>query len=201
MNWKRSNAAGWQLGRSAKSGAVALVLASIAFGLTAPPADAVGSWSQLDTYNYAWPGVYEKYVFGGTTYYDNNTWDANEGIDCSAYASKSWALPNYRAASSTQRLNPPDYTGAWWNYQVAGTVEMNWADLLDYTHVTMNVMVWHNTSGQHMGLLHSYNGNTGHWTTFEALNPSTGVILNDRTWQDIEITHNGERFSRWDWPH
>ena len=176
---------------------VGLVATAVGISADAKPAAAWDARTRAETFDYAGAGVWEKYEFGGTRFFDNNIWDANEGIDCSAYVSKAWALPYLMDPMDATRLTPPMYTGSWWNYQVDGATEYGWNDgAPDYL---MNAFVWHNGTGQHMGLLTSYNYSTGYYATYEALNPGSGVIPNQRTWQDIESDHAAKRFIRNDW--
>src|SRR5687768_14257886 len=52
--------------------------------------------AQCDAYSAH--GLNERYVFGGDKgWIDNNSWDSSstEGVDCSAYTARVWALPGY----------------------------------------------------------------------------------------------------------
>jgi cell wall-associated NlpC family hydrolase len=158
--------------------------------------------------SYAHAGLNERYVFGGTTFYDNDSWDGNEGIDCSAYVSKAWALPYYMDPMDTTRLNPPMYTGTWWEGQADGAVEIGWNDgdaSNNYVaNYMMNAFVWHSYSGgsQHMGLLYSFDYGAGTYKTWEALGSSYGVLVQNHTWQDMEThasSNGGKRYRRADW--
>lgn len=168
-----------------------------------PAAASHSAWSRSSAFWYAYTGLYERYVFGGAKWINNDVWDpagqqsGQEGVDCSAYASKAFALPTWRDPLTVPRISPPDYTGYWWNNTVHGAYQVGWnAGAPDYL---ANAFVWHNGTGQHMGLTISFNHSNGYYNTWEALNSTTGVINNFRTWVDVEVNHAARRLVRSDW--
>src|SRR4051812_19825071 len=57
--------------------------------------DANWKKSQCDTYSFH--GLNERYVFGGDMgWIDNDVWDSSstEGLDCSSYVPRCWAIPS-----------------------------------------------------------------------------------------------------------
>jgi hypothetical protein len=184
-----------------------VALAASALVVNDHSAAAYSGLARSSAQSYAYAGLNEQYVFSGTTFYDNDSWDANEGIDCSAYVSKAWALPYYMDPMDTTRLNPPMYTGTWWEGQADGSVEIGWNDgdvSNNYVaNYMMNAFVWHSYSGrpQHMGLLYSFDYGTGNYKTWEALGESYGVLIQNHTAQDMEnhTGSGGKRYRRADW--
>ena len=179
--------------------AAVLVVAATVFVVNRP-AHAVPYVSRDQVNYYAYGGLYEKYFLTGVTFYDNDYPDSFEGIDCSAYVSKAYQLPYYLDPMDGYR-DPVMYTGRWWDDTVDGAVQVpGWNDGSPPNY-WMNVFVWHNSPGsdQHMGLSLWFDYNTGYYHTWEALNPGSGVIVNDRTWQDIESYHAAHRMIRTGW--
>ena len=46
------------------------------------------TWTKAKALDYAGDGLYERYVFGRGQFRNNNTWDSDEGLDCSGYVAK-----------------------------------------------------------------------------------------------------------------
>ncbi len=56
------------------------------------------AWTKSQCDSYSYHGLNERYVFGGDKgWIDNGAWDSSstEGVDCSAYTARVWALPGY----------------------------------------------------------------------------------------------------------
>ncbi|MDB6026080.1 MAG: hypothetical protein JWM68_2303, partial [Verrucomicrobiales bacterium] len=56
------------------------------------------AWTKSQCDSYSLHGLSERYVFGGDKgWIDNGSWDSSstEGVDCSAYTARVWALPGY----------------------------------------------------------------------------------------------------------
>ena len=76
---------------------VALTLLFGARSVNAYPAYS-SAWTKSQCDSYSYHGLSERYVFGGDKgWIDNNAWDSSstEGVDCSAYTARVWALPGY----------------------------------------------------------------------------------------------------------
>ena len=193
-------------------------LAGVSLTLQARPASAYVSHTRDWVYSWwAYPALYERYVFGGASgFIDNNVWDAYpyEGQDCSSYVSKAWGLPRDTDRNEQNFRTSSMYTGTWYANQASGAILVGWND--GAPNYFMNAFVWHqpdiivggvNKADQHMGLLVGFNYSTGYYSTYEALNSSTGVVAKQRTWMDIETRkawYNGasvpgKRFVRYDW--
>jgi len=129
-----------------------------------------------DAISYAYKGLHEKYVLGGKTFIDNDIWDSNEGIDCSSYVSKVWAIPNYYAPTDVVTLYTTYnfyYQTTYWNHEpVTGPY-------------LMEGFVWRAEAGGptsgHTGLFRIQNSG-GEWITWEARGSSYGVVS---TYRDV----------------
>src|SRR5689334_15921921 len=98
--------------------AIALVCAFVF--ATAAPSNAGTfnpSWTRTEAQSYAWHGLHERYTFGGGKFIDNDRWDASctysctstqEGIDCSGFAAKVFAVP-YQTPETTAYHPYPTY--------------------------------------------------------------------------------------------
>src|SRR5947207_3225831 len=153
---------------------VAALIASSVF-LRTPPSHAASfntSWKRTDAQSYAWHGLRERYVLGGAKFINNDRWDGacsyscsstQEGIDCSGFAAKVYAVPYYTGETTVYHPYP---TFAFYNvgsdgygpdspYKNAGA--HYWYSAGDRTHpYWMDLFVWdshHGGPSDHMGVL------------------------------------------------
>jgi hypothetical protein len=160
-------------------------------GLGSPAQAYDASWDHNDAAWYAWTGVYERYVFGGSKWRDNNRWDSDEGTDCSGFAAKAWAVPNYTSTMTTYHPYSTANFYFGFPYGVFRTRTVGWY---------ATVWVYRASQGgpsDHMGLFHSRNSD-GTWTTYEAKGSAYGVVINRRSLSTL-ISWNYRRLARKNW--
>lgn len=151
------------------------------------------SWTKAQCNDYSWTGIHERYVYGGSNWIDNDTWDSNEGCDCSAYVNKCWAIPDYTATSTVAGHPYNTTTYYYYNCPYAVSKDRNNPQYL---------MTWVYQSeaggpGNHMGLFHTNNGD-GTWWMREAKGSSYGIVVNSRSLSTL-ISWNYRCFDRKDW--
>jgi len=174
----------------------ALVSASILFGFVAP-ANAASynrSWTRTNAQSYAWHGLRERYVFGGSKFINNDKWDpgcsssctsAQEGTDCSGFAAKVYAVPYLTAEATVYHPYPTfafyyvgrDGYGPTSRYAYGGN--RYWYSAGDNKNpYWMDLFVWDSHAGgpsDHMGVLRGRNSD-GTWMTREARGAAYGVV-------------------------
>ena len=149
------------------------------------------TWTKAKALDYAGDGLYEKYVYGGAQFRNNNTWDSDEGIDCSGYVAKVWAVDRY---TYPMTFYHPYNTGSFYNgfaYEVFK--DRTTAQLL-------NAWTYRVSSGgpsDHMGLFISKNTD-GTWKAYEAKGSAYGVIVSKKSISTL-ISYNYRRTDRRDW--
>lgn len=185
----------------------------VAAGLVAPagPADAGfdNTWTKGYAFDYAVTGLYERYVYGGSNWIDNNRWDSSrdEGVDCSAYFSKSWAIPEY--SSPQVRSGHPYTTGSVYPGGASYTRMVNrdnprvdnfGGSYGGTTDPIMTTWVYRRSAGgpgDHMGLFW-YEDSRGVWRMLEAKGAKYGVVADYRALSTL-IKWNYRRFERSQW--
>ncbi len=186
---------------------------------TAPPSRAAGFdpyYTRTQAQSYAWHGLHERYVLGGSRFIDNDKWDpacayscdaTQEGIDCSGFAAKVFAVPYLTNEKTVYHPYPtyafynvgsdgggPDkpypYGGAYLWYSAGDRRNPYW----------MNLFVWdkkHGGPSDHMGVLRGRNSD-GTWMTREARGAAYGVVQLNRSLGDM-IRWNYKRVQRASW--
>jgi hypothetical protein len=196
----------------------AVLVSATLFGVAAPAGAATYNpdWTRTDAQSYAWHGLKERYVLGGGKFINNDRWDpgcnysctsAQEGIDCSGYAAKVFAVPYSISETSYAHPYPtyafyyvgsdgfgPDgsypYAGNHYWYSAGDNKKPYWMDLF----------VWDHRAGgpsDHMGVLRGRN-NDGTWMTREARGAAYGVVQVNRSLGDM-IRWHYKRVQRADW--
>jgi len=170
---------------------IVVMLSSLIAGTVSPAQAYSSNWSHNSAAWYAYYGVHERYVFGGAKYRNNNRWDSDEGIDCSGYAAKAWAVDRY---TSSMTYHHPYSTASFYfgfPYGVFRSRNIGWY---------ATVWVYRDSQGgpsNHMGLFHSRNSD-GTWTTYEAKGSAYGVVINRRSLSTL-ISWNYRRLARKNW--
>lgn len=183
------------------------------------PADAATynrNWTRTDAQSYAWHGLNERYVFGGGKFINNDRWDpgcgtsctaVQEGIDCSGFAAKVYAVP-YQTNETTVYHPYPTFAfyyvgrdgyGPTTSYPYGGN--RYWYSNGDNrSPYWMDLFVWDHRAGgpsDHMGVLRGRNAD-GTWMTREARGASYGVVQVNRSLGDM-IRWHYKRVQRANW--
>jgi hypothetical protein len=172
--------------------AIGLVLfAGMTVGSTRPAAAYSTAWTKAQALDYAGDGLYERYVFGGAKFRNNNTWDSDEGLDCSGYVAKVWAVDRYTYPMTF--YHPYSTTSFYNGFPYGVFKDRNTAQLL-------NAWVYKRSDGSgHMGLFISKNSN-GTWKAYEAKGASYGVVVSNQSISTL-INRNYRRTDRKDWSY
>ena len=197
---------------------VGVVIVAILLG-PQRPADAATynpNWTRDQAQSYAWHGLAERYVFGGSKFINNDKWDAScstsctatqEGTDCSGFAAKVFAVP-YVTAETTVYHPYPTYAfyyvdragyGPTKSYP-AGPNRFWYSNGDNRNPYWMDLFVWDSRAGgpsDHMGVLRGRN-NDGTWMTREARGASYGVVEVNRSLGDM-IRWKYKRVQRASW--
>jgi hypothetical protein len=175
-------------------------------------------WRRTDAQAYAWHGLRERYVFGGSKFINNDAWDpacsssctaAQEGTDCSGFAAKVFAVP-YLTPETTVYHPYPTYAfyyvgrdgyGPIGSYPNAGG--RFWFSNGDNRNpYWMDLFVWDHRAGgpsDHMGVLRGRNSD-GTWMTREARGAAYGVVEVNRSLGDMIRWHYKRvQRSAWGW--
>ena len=158
-----------------------MAIGGVAIQTEKPAAAYSDVWTKSDAYWYADGGLWERYVLGGGTFIDNNYWDSNEGIDCSGYVDKVFALEDWTW--------PTDYYHPYstWDW-AAGVPHSQWADRWVVTSpdafMTTFVYNYDPSNLHHMGIIQGVVAD-GSFTTLEALGAASGVVPNTRWLSDL----------------
>ncbi len=165
--------------------------------LTIHPAEAAydANWkkSQCDTYSFH--GLNERYVFGGDMgWIDNNVWDSTstEGVDCSSYVPRCWAIPSLLGEHTFS--NHPYSTYNFYPGQVPNTIQVSASGIS-----TWDCWVYQSSSGgpgDHMGLVKSFDASN--FYTREARSTAYGIVEVTRSRQSL-IDANSRYFRRANW--
>ncbi len=192
------------------AGAVALAVAStLTVGTAATaycPEGCSGSngWAKGDAYNYGYHGLRERYVFGGAKgWIDNNTWDASstEGVDCSEYVRRLWALPGYVGEHAS--TSHPYSTATFITGDVPDTYRVSSSDMNSgnaYGDPWMTTWVYRESyggPGNHMGVFYAQDSD-GYWRVMEAKGSDYGIVMGRRRLSDL-LRWNYRRFERRYW--
>ena len=170
-----------------------LVVLSV-FGAIGGRADAYSTtWTKAQALDYAGDGLYERYEYGRAQFRNNDTWDSDEGIDCSGYVAKVWAVDRYTYPMT--------------NYHPYGTYHFYngfpYEVFKDRTTAQLlNAWTYRVSAGgpsDHMGLFISKNSN-GTWKVYEAKGASYGVIASNKSITTL-ISYNYKRSDRKDWSY
>lgn len=143
------------------------------------------------SWDYARDGVWERYVFGGATFRNNDSWDSDEGLDCSGYAAKVWAVAHYSWPMSY--YHPYSTYDFYYGFPYGVFKARTRAALL-------NTWTYRTSEGgpsNHMGLFRVQTSD-GAWTTYEARGSSYGVVVHTR-WLSTLINWNYKRMDRASW--
>jgi hypothetical protein len=198
---------------------IAICISAVAFVLIAHPATAASydrNWTRTQAQSYAWHGLRERYVFGGSKFINNDTWDAScsyscssvqEGIDCSGFAAKVYAVP-YQTAETT--VYHPYATFAFYyvgsdgygptSRYAYGPNRFWYSNGDNRNPYWMDLFVWDSHAGgpsDHMGVLRGRNKD-GTWMTREARGASYGVVEVNRNLGDM-IRWHYKRVQRASW--
>jgi hypothetical protein len=170
---------------------VGLVIMST-ISMTVPAQAFDSDWTRdPQGWNYARDGVNERYVFGGSTFRNNDKWDNDEGADCSGYAAKVWAVDRYTYPMTVYH---PYSTANYYNgFQYSVFKSNSSARLLN----TWTYRANNGGPGDHMGLFRTQTAD-GSWTTYEARGASYGIVVNTRTLSQL-ISWNYKRSDRSVW--
>ena len=147
--------------------------------------------SKSASLEYAKDGVWERYLFGGATFRNNNTWDSDEGADCSGYAAKVWAVDRY--SWPMDFYHPYSTEHFYYGFPYAVFKDRRTASLLTAWTYRDN----EGGPGNHMGLFRTKTGD-GSWTTYEARSSSYGIVVHTRTLSKL-ISWNYRRTDRKSW--
>lgn len=168
------------------------------------PCSGYNGWAKGDAYTYAYHGLGERYVFGGTKgWIDNNTWDSSstEGVDCSEYVRRVWALPSYVGEHASTSHPYTTYTFYYGNvsstYRISGS-DMNSGNA--YGDPWMTTWVYRDDQGgpgDHMGLFYTYYSD-GYWNTMEAKGSDYGIVRGRRRLSDL-LRWGYRRYERSGW--
>ncbi len=167
---------------------IALVIAPL---LATPAAAYSTTWSRGQALSYASAGLKERYVYGGSTFRNNDRWDSDEGADCSGYAAKVWAVEHY---TSSMTVYHPYSTASFYNgfsYEVFKDRRYPFY---------MRAWVYRSSAGgpgNHMGLFDQSNTD-GTWTTLEARGASYGIVRYRRSLSTL-ISWNYKQTDRKNW--
>jgi hypothetical protein len=171
---------------------VCLLLIAVLLSSAAPVQAAYEPrYTRLQAYKYASDGVHERYVFGGSKFRNNNRWDSDEGIDCSGYAAKVWAVKTYHS---------PMY--AYHPYSTKSFYDgIGYGRFKDRRYpYFMRIWVYRKSAGgpgNHMGLFDKRNAD-GTWMTFEARGAAYGVVYIRRSLSTL-ISWKYKLVERKDW--
>jgi len=193
-----------------------LVVALSILWLPRPASAYCPTWTRYDAQAYAWRGLHERYVFGGSKFIDNDRWDPGcassctvlqEGADCSGFAAKVYAVPDESGESAVYHPYPtyafyrvgrdgygpvgayPDAGHRYW-FSNGDNRNPYWMDLFVYdSHA--------GGPGDHMGVLRGRNRD-GTWMTREARGASYGIVQVNRSLGDL-IRWHYKRVQRTDW--
>jgi hypothetical protein len=167
-----------------------LMLLGLTAGISRPAQAYSTTWTKAQALDYATDGLWEKYVFGRAQFRNNNTWDSDEGMDCSGYAAKVWAVDRYTYPMTN--YHPYSTSSFYYGFPYEVFKDRTTAQLLNaWTYRYDN-----NTKG-HMGLFISKNAD-GTWKVYEARDSSSGVISASRSISSL-ISRNYRRTDRKDW--
>src|SRR4051812_41268751 len=158
------------------------------------------TWTRAACDAYSASGIGHCYGFGG----DAGWGGSEEGVDCSAYVPRCWAIPGYVVQN---RLAPHPYTtrsfypdnGSASTVPHANLVAVNsisdihpWDCFVVNTHFG-NLVI------DHMGLITSINAATGTIYTREAYNTATGIIVNSWSYNSLIVGGQARIFRRAAW--
>jgi hypothetical protein len=166
------------------------VLVSL-FGAVSPAHAYDTTWTRNTAANYAYSGVHERYVYGGSKWRDNNTWDSDEGADCSGFAAKAWAVEHATAIGTTYH---PYST---YSFYYGFPYEVFKDRTVGYF---VNAWTFRDSEGgpsNHMGLFRLRNSD-GTWTTYEARGDKYGIVIYTRSLSTL-ISWNYRRTDRKNW--
>jgi hypothetical protein len=176
------------------------------------------SWRRSDAQSYAWHGLRERYVFGGSKFINNDSWDApcsssctstQEGTDCSGFASKVFAVPYLTTETTVYHPYPTfayyyvgrDGYGPVGSYPGAGG-RFWFSNGDNRSPYWMDLFVWDHRAGgpsDHMGVLRGRNSD-GTWMTREARGAAYGVVEVNRSLGDmIRWRYKRVQRSAWGW--
>jgi hypothetical protein len=192
-----------------KAAIATFVLALVVIGSTGR-ADAASfnrNWTRYNAQNDAFHGLRERYTFGGSKFINNDRWDAactssctstQEGIDCSGFAAKVYAVP-YQTPETT--VYHPYPTFAFYyvgkdGYGPTGSYPYHggrfwYSNGNNRTPYWMDIWVWDHRAGgpsDHMGVFRGRNSD-GTWMTREARGSAYGVVEVDRSLGDMIRWH------------
>jgi hypothetical protein len=174
----------------------ALIAASFfvsAMATTQPARAYSTSWTKAQALDYAGDALYERYVYGGAKFRNNNYWDSDEGLDCSGYVAKVWAVDRYTYPMTF--YHPYSTYNFYYGFPYGVFKDRTTAQLL-------NAWVYRASTGgpsDHMGLFISRNSD-GTWRVYEARGASYGVIAANRSISTL-ISYNYRRTDRKNWSY
>jgi hypothetical protein len=158
------------------------------------------TWTKSASDAYSASGIGHCYGFGG----DAGWGGPEEGVDCSAYLPRCWAIPGYVAQST---LAPHPYTTRSFYPDNGGA-----STVPHCTRVTVNsindIQPWDcfvvnehfGTLGiDHMGLIVRVDSATGTIYTREAYNTATGIIANSWSYNTLVVNGQARIFRRAAW--
>jgi hypothetical protein len=174
------------------------------------------AWKRTDGQSYAWHGLRERYVFGGAKFINDDKWDAacsssctatQEGIDCSGFAAKVYAVP-YQTPEDTVYHPYPTYAFYYVGKDGYGPTASYASGPNRYWYSNgdnrkpywMDLFVWDSRAGgpsDHMGVMRGHNSD-GTWMTREARGANYGVVQVSRNLGDM-IRWHYKRVQRANW--
>jgi hypothetical protein len=181
--------------------ALLLIVGLLAGALAIRPSESNASqvcWSRNDALSYSYTGRYEDYTLGGGWWNDNNTHDSGEGPDCSGFSYKSWSLCSTSGNTSVCLHSIGQDTHGPYNAQafrdgcsgacadVCGSGTGAACGASSYGSTTaMDAFArgpYAGSSYGHIGMIYS-ESTGGYDNIIEALNSTSGVVLNSRSYR------------------
>jgi hypothetical protein len=158
------------------------------------------TWTKAACDAYSASGIGHCYGFGG----DAGWGGPQEGVDCSAYLPRCWAIPGHVAQDTlaphpyTTRSFYPDNGGANTVPRANRVTVSSITDIQPWDCFVVN-MHFGNLGIDHMGLITRINASTGTIYTREAYNTSTGIIENSWSYNSLVVGGQARIFRRAAW--
>ncbi len=154
------------------------------------------TWTVSDCDAYSASGIGHCYEFGG----DGGWGGAQEGVDCSAYVPRCWAIPGYVLQTTTAphpyttRSFYPDNGGANTVPHVNRVTVNSISDIHPWDCFVLN-MNFGNLNDDHMGIITSIDAAAGRIYTREAANSQAGIISSSWSYATL-VTGGAARIFR-----
>jgi hypothetical protein len=158
------------------------------------------TWTKSACDAYSASGIGHCYGFGG----DAGWGGPEEGVDCSAYLPRCWAIPGHVAQATlaphpyTTRSFYPDNGGANTVPHCSRVTVNSITDIQPWDCFVVNSH-FGNLGIDHMGLITSIDASTGTIYTREAYNTATGIIANSWSYNTLVVGGQARIFRRAAW--